>query len=54
MPEPQQPPMPKKVCMMTIMFPIIENETAYTIKTTLDEVIKDIPDKRFTFQIIES
>jgi hypothetical protein len=51
---PQTPPMPKKVCMVQLMFPIDNDKDALDVKQQIDAVIKDIKDKRFTFQIIES
>ena len=51
---PQTSPMPKKACMVTIMFAVVDDKTAFDIKQQIDAVIKDIPDKRFTFQIIET
>jgi len=50
----QNIPMPKKACMVTIMFPIPDNKAAYDIKEQLDAILKDIKDKRLTFQIIET
>lgn len=51
---PQTPPMPKKVCMVQLMFPVIEDKIALDIKQQIDAIIKDVKDKRYTFQIIES
>lgn len=46
--------MPKKACMMTVMFGIEDDKIALDIKHLIDEAIKDIKEKRFTFQIIET
>ena len=52
----QQPtePMPKKSCMVTLMFAIETDDEALAIKQVIDEAIKNIEKKRFTFQIIET
>lgn len=51
---PQNNPMPKKACMITLMFPVTDDKAAIDIKQQLDVIIKDIKDKRFTFQIVET
>ena len=54
MEQPQQKtPMPKKSCMITLMFGIESDQTALNIKKQLDEIIKDIKDTRYNFQINE-
>lgn len=50
----QNPPMPKKACMINLMFPVTDDKDALAIKQGIDEIVKDIVEKRFTFQIIES
>lgn len=49
-PEPKQ----QKGCIITLMFPVEDDKFALEIKSRIDECIKDIPDKRFTFQINET
>ena len=54
MEEQQQPePMPKKSCMVTLMFEIKTDDEAMAVKKVIDEAVKNIEKKRFTFQIIE-
>jgi len=50
----QQEPMPKKACMITLMFPITDDKQALDIKQQIDNAVKGIEKKRFTFQIIET
>lgn len=40
--------------MITLMFSIETDEEALTVKHVVDEAVKDIEKKRFTFQIIET
>ena len=47
-------PMPKKSCMITLMFAINKNEDAIDIKEKIDPIIENIKEKRYTFQINES
>lgn len=54
MESPQNVPMPKKACMITIMFAVTDDKLALDIKQFIDAAIKDIPDKRYTFQISET
>ena len=49
----QQTPMPKKSCMINLMFPVTEDIEALDIKHVIDDALKDIKDKRYTFQINE-
>ena len=51
---PQQTPMPPKSCMITLMFGIDTDAEALEVKKVIDEAIKDIKKKRYTFQINES
>ena len=46
--------MPKKSCMITLMFPVTGDTEALAVKQVLDDAIKDITDKRYTFQINET
>jgi len=54
MESPNTPPIPKKACMINLMFPIDSNEEAVRIKDKVDELIKNIKEKRYTFQIVET
>ena len=47
-------PMPKKACMITIMFAVTDDKFALDIKYLINDAIKDIPEKKYTFQIIEA
>jgi len=47
-------PMPKKSCMVTLMFGIETDAEALDVKAVIDEKVKDIEKKRYTFQINES
>jgi thymidylate synthase len=46
--------MPKKACMITLMFPVTDDKLALEIKTRINDAIQDIPEKRYTFQITET
>lgn len=48
-----QTPMPKKSCMITIMFPVTDDSEALRTKQNIDDALKDVRDKRYTFQINE-
>lgn len=50
---PQGQTMPKKSCMFTIMFGIENDCAALAVKEKIDEAVKDIDPKRYTFQINE-
>jgi len=50
----QLPPMPKKSCMITLMFAIDTDKEALDIKQHIDNAIAAIKEKRYTFQIIET
>lgn len=54
--EPKQSPpktTPKKGVSIQIMFPCESDDKAIAIKKAIDEVVKDIPEKRYTFSISE-
>lgn len=51
---PQQTPMPKKSCMVTLMFGIEDDKQALDVKHIIDDAVKDMKEKRYTFQIIET
>ena len=40
--------------MITLMFPVKDDAEGLVIKQVLDDAIKEIPDKRYTFQITET
>jgi len=46
--------MPAKSCMITLAFGIKTDEEALAVKKVVDEAIKDIEKKRYTFQIIQA
>jgi len=52
--QPQVEPIPEKACMITLMFAVDSDEEALHVKKALDEKVKDIDKKRYTFQIIET
>lgn len=54
MDEVQQPtPVPKKSCMITLMFPVTDDAEAMRVKQKIDDALKDITDKRYNFGINE-
>jgi len=59
MAEPQEPKQPdpkpgaKKGVSIQIMFPCESDEVAIGIKAKIDAIVKDIPEKRYTFSISE-
>ena len=50
----KQVPMPKKACMMTLMFPVTTDEACVVIKHAIDDILADLKEKRVTFQIVET
>jgi len=52
-PQPTEP-MPKKSCMVTLMFAIENDEQAMKVKQQIDSALTNIEKKRYTFQIIET
>jgi len=48
------PNVPKKGCVINIMFPVTDDQKALAVKLALDETLKVLKEKRVTFQIIES
>lgn len=46
--------MPKKACMITLMFGIKDDAEGLAVKQIVDDAIKEIPEKRYTFQITET
>ena len=51
---PQLKPMPKKSCIITLMFAIESNEEAMHVKEKIDTLVENIKEKRYSFQINES
>lgn len=43
----------KKACQIQIMFPVEDDLKALQVKKAIDEIVGDIPDKRYTFNITE-
>lgn len=52
--EPAKEPMPKKTCMITLMFGIKDDDTALNVKKAIDDIVKDIEPKRYNFSINET
>lgn len=50
----QQEKLPKDVCIITIMFPSPDDDEAMNIKKEISGILKNIPEKRVTFQITNS
>ena len=48
-----KPNPPKKGVSIQIMFPCESDEEALAIKKRIDEVVKDVTEKRYTFSISE-
>lgn len=46
-------PMPKKSCMITVMFAIETDQEALAVKQKIDDALKHIKDKRYNFGINE-
>ena len=54
MEQPQEKtPIPKKSCMITLMFGIETDAEALEVKKVIDEAVKDIKEKRYNFGINE-
>jgi len=56
--EQKQPELPdktkaKKGVSIQLMFPCESDEVAIGIKAKIDDIVKDIPEKRYTFSISE-
>ncbi len=49
----QPKPGAKKGVSIQIMFPCESDDEAIAIKKAIDEIVKDIPEKRYTFSISE-
>jgi len=46
--------MPKRSCMINLMFAIDNDAEALAVKAEIDKAIKDIKEKRYTFQLNEN
>ena len=53
MDRPPENPMPKKACIISLMFEVQDDKQALNVKAQIDAAIKDIAQKRYTFQIAE-
>ena len=49
----EKTPMPDKSCMITVMFAIKTDQEALAVKQKIDDALKDIKDKRYSFGINE-
>lgn len=47
-------PVPKRSCLFTLMFAVKDDKEALDIKEIVDEAIKHIENKRYSFQINEN
>ena len=47
-------PIPKRSCIITIMFAIETDADALHVKEIIDKAVENIEEKRYTFQINES
>ena len=47
-------PMPKRSCLITLMFAIESDAEALHVKKIIDEAVKNIKEKRYTFQLNEN
>lgn len=47
-------PVPKRSCMITLMFAIESDAEALAVKAVIDKAVADIKDKRYTFQLNEN
>lgn len=45
---------PKKSCMITLMFPVDNDAEALAIKQVIDKALEGIKEKRYNFQINET
>ena len=44
----------KKGCVINLMFPVVNDSDAIAVKQQIDNAVKNIKDKRLTFQIVEA
>ena len=54
---PSQPPlrpMPKRSCMINLMFAIKTDAEALAVKAAIDKAVAGIEEKRYTFQLNEN
>lgn len=54
MPETPRPEVPKKSCLITLMFPVKDDSEALAVKGVLDKALEGIEEKRYNFQINEN
>lgn len=54
MEKPPENTMPKKACVINLMFECTDDKQAFAVKEAIDAIVKDIQQKRFTFQIVET
>lgn len=47
------PPQIKKGCQISLMFPVASDDEALAVKKAIDDVLPDVENKRYTFQITE-
>jgi len=52
-PEAPTPKPQRKACQIQIMFPVADDLKALEVKHAIDDIVGDIPDKRYTFNITE-
>jgi len=51
--QPEMSPVPKKSCMITVMFAIEDDVQALKVKQQIDDALKGIKEKRYNFSINE-
>jgi len=51
---PNEPAMPKKACMISLMFAVESDNEAMLVKQGIDKVLPDVKKRRYTFQIVET
>lgn len=51
---PQEIQKPKRACNISVIFPCEDDTKAMELKKIIDEAVKDIENKRYTFQILET
>lgn len=44
----------KKACMISLMFPVENDNMALEVKRKIDEALPIVDNKRYTFQILET
>ncbi|GAI91549.1 unnamed protein product [marine sediment metagenome] len=51
---PPKKEIPKRSCMITLMFGIDNDAQALAVKKVIDDAVKNIEEKRYTFQLNEN